>query len=95
MNANQNQTAETNPAVETVQDEAAKQSKAQKAMRAQLAKAIVQIDEAANCEKLTDWEKGFLGDLGTRLKQYGLSTRMSAAQLMVMNRCIGKAAIAA
>lgn len=83
MNENANTTETTTPA-KTL-------TAAQKAMRAQLGNVIRQIDEALGGENLNDWEKKFMGDLVARMKKYGLSTRMSAAQLLVTNRCIGKA----
>ena len=90
-----NQTTETTVATETAAEEKAKPSKAHLAMRAELNRTVGHLDEAIGSGKLTDWEKNFLTDLATRFKQFGLKTRLSAAQMMTMNRAVAKSAVAA
>lgn len=93
-NANDQQTAQF-PAPRDLTKEQSGESqtgKAQKALRIELAKTISQIDEAIGSNKLNDWEKGFLSDMASRFKQFGLKARMSVSQLMILNRCVFKAA---
>lgn len=87
------QATETPNATETA--EKAKPTKAQIIMRAELNRTVALLDEAKDSEKLTEWERNFVGDLAARFKQYGWKTRLSAAQMLTMNRSIAKMALAA
>ena len=72
-----------------------KVSKARRAASFELKKTIANIKDALGNAKLNDWERKFLGDIAEKFEKYGLGARMTAMQVMTLNKIVVKAAIEA
>ena len=88
MNTKTQNTTETNAAESKV-------SKARRAASFELKKTIANIKDALGNAKLNDWERKFLGDIAEKFEKYGLGARMTAMQVMTLNKIVVKAAIEA
>lgn len=87
MNTKTQNTTETNTE--------GKVSKARRAASFELKKTIANIKDALGNAKLNEWEKNFLTDIAEKFEKYGLGARMTAMQVMTLNKIIVKAAIEA
>ena len=88
MNTTTQNNTETNAAESKV-------SKARRAASFELKKTIANIKDALGNAKLNDWEKKFLTDIAAKFERFGLGARMTAMQVMTLNKIVVKAAIEA
>ena len=89
MNTKTQTTTESTTAAES------KVSKARRAASFELKKTVANIKDALNNGKLNDWEKKFLTDIAEKFEKFGLGARMTAMQVMTLNKIVVKAAIEA
>lgn len=72
-----------------------KVSKARRAASFELKRTVANIKDALNNGKLNEWEKKFLSDIAEKFEKFGLGARMTAMQVMTLNKIVVKAAIEA
>lgn len=83
-----------NASVETTA-EGKKTSLAQKIAASDFKRTLRNLEEALEHGKLNSWETGFVADMVAKMKQYGLKTRVSMRQVVMLSRITIKHAIAA
>jgi hypothetical protein len=87
MNTNENTTSTETAGKKT--------SLAQKIAAGDFKRTLRNLEEALEHGKLNSWETGFVADMVGKMKQYGLKTRVSMRQVVMLSRITIKHAIAA
>jgi hypothetical protein len=87
MNTNENTTSTETAGKKT--------SLAQKIAAGDFKRTLRNLEEALEHGKLNSWETGFVADMVCKMKQYGLKTRVSMRQVVMLSRITIKHAIAA
>ncbi len=85
-------TASEQPAIPVPETSIERVGKTPSLMRIELSRTLERMASAESCTHLTDWERIFLADIGLSFKTYGLATRLSVTQMLVLNRILAKAA---